>query len=103
LSASQRILRCNKESFGGTDGGIANIAGTPGKSFGVHQMWEQAMEEYDRIIDTNVRGTSNFLAESLKPGLLEEPVSIVNTGSFAFCGAIAEAPCIAQLNTLLLG
>jgi NADP-dependent 3-hydroxy acid dehydrogenase YdfG len=66
-------------------------------------MWEQAIEEYDRIIDTNVRGTFNSLVESLKPGLLEEPVSIVNIGSFALCGAIAEAPCIAQLNMLLLG
>jgi NAD(P)-dependent dehydrogenase (short-subunit alcohol dehydrogenase family) len=78
----KEFLHATKKQFGRIDG-IANIAGTPGKSFGVHEIWEIPTEEYDRVMDTNVRGTFNFLAESLVPGLLEEPASIVTIGSVA--------------------
>lgn len=44
-------------------------------------MWEVSDEEYDFIMDINVRGIFNVLAEALKPGLLQEPGSIVHTTS----------------------
>jgi NAD(P)-dependent dehydrogenase (short-subunit alcohol dehydrogenase family) len=78
----KRFLDSTKTKFGRIDG-IANVAGTPGKSFGVHQIWELPEGEYDRVMDTNVRGVFNFIAESMKPGFLEEPASIVNIDSIA--------------------
>ncbi|KAH8688740.1 oxidoreductase [Talaromyces proteolyticus] len=63
--------------------GVANIAGVTGKSFGVQKLWDVPMDEYDFVMDVNVRGSFNFVAEALRPGFLEEGSSIVNVGSVA--------------------
>ncbi|KAL2858608.1 oxidoreductase [Aspergillus pseudoustus] len=76
------FLTATKERFKHVNG-IANIAGTIGKSFGVRNLWDVPVEEYDLVMDVNVRGTFNFVAEALKPGYLEDGSSIVNVGSVA--------------------
>jgi NAD(P)-dependent dehydrogenase (short-subunit alcohol dehydrogenase family) len=63
--------------------GVANIAGTIGESFGVRNLWDVPMDEYDFVMDVNVRGTFNFVAQALKPGYLEDGSSVVNVGSVA--------------------
>ncbi|KAJ5212822.1 oxidoreductase [Penicillium cinerascens] len=76
------FLEATKSRFGRVDG-VANIAGTAGKSFGLRELWEISSEEYDFVMDVNVRGTFNLLAESMVPGFLEPGSSIVNLGSVA--------------------
>lgn len=76
------FLEATKSRFGRVDG-VANIAGTAGKSFGLRELWEISSEEYDFVMDVNVRGTFNLLAESMVPGFLEPGSSIVNVGSVA--------------------
>jgi NAD(P)-dependent dehydrogenase (short-subunit alcohol dehydrogenase family) len=72
-----------KEKFGKIDG-IANIAGTAGHKLGHEEIWEVDDKEFDYIMDVNVRGVFNVLSEALKPGLLEEPGSVVHiTSMFA--------------------
>ena len=79
-TAVASFLRLTKEHFGRIDG-IANIAGTAGHKLGHHEIWEVDEEEYDFIMDTNVKGIFNILSEALKPGSLQEPGSIVHTAS----------------------
>ncbi|KAF4219396.1 hypothetical protein CNMCM5878_003315 [Aspergillus fumigatiaffinis] len=76
------FLAATKQRFKHVNG-VANIAGTIGKSFGVRNLWDVPMDEYDFVMDVNVRGTFNFVAEALKPGYLEDGSSIVNVGSVA--------------------
>jgi NAD(P)-dependent dehydrogenase (short-subunit alcohol dehydrogenase family) len=71
-----------KNHFGRVDG-VVNSAGTCGRLMGTREVWEIPSTEYDLVMDVNVRGTFNFLAESLKPGFLESNASIVNIGSTA--------------------
>lgn len=78
----KEFLKATKSRFGRVDG-VANIAGTTGKSFGLRELWEVPSEEYDFVMDVNVRGTFNLLAESMVPGFLEPGSSIVNVGSVA--------------------
>ena len=85
LNASDRdqvrlFLESTKKHFGRLDG-VVNSAGTCGRLMGTHEIWQLPTEEYDLVMDANVRGTFNFLAESLKPGFLEPNSSIVNVGS----------------------
>ncbi|KAJ0423069.1 oxidoreductase [Aspergillus carlsbadensis] len=76
------FLDATKQRFKHVNG-IANIAGAIGKSFGVRNLWDVPMDEYDVVMDVNVRGTFNFVAQALKPGYLEDGSSIVNVGSVA--------------------
>ncbi|KAM0248894.1 hypothetical protein ACHAP5_003101 [Fusarium lateritium] len=69
-----------KERFQRIDG-CANIAGTPGRRLGHEAIWEISDEQYDFVMDINTRGAFNVLSESLKPGLMEEPGSIVHVSS----------------------
>lgn len=78
--AVKDFLEETKRHFGRIDG-IANVAGTGGNLIATHEIWQLPPEEYDFVMDTNVRGTFNTMAESLKPGFLETPASIVNIGS----------------------
>lgn len=79
-SAVASFLQLTKEKFGKIDG-IANIAGTAGHKLGHHEIWEIDEAEYDFIMAVNVKGVFNVLSEALKPGFLQEPGSIVHTGS----------------------
>jgi NAD(P)-dependent dehydrogenase (short-subunit alcohol dehydrogenase family) len=73
-------LRLTKEKFGRLDG-VAHLAGTAGHKLGHQEIWEINEEEYDFIMNINVRGIFNFLSEALEPGLLTEPGSIVHAAS----------------------
>lgn len=79
-SALASFFRLTKENFGRLDG-IANLAGTAGHKLGHEEIWEISEEEYDFVMDINVRGTFNLLSEALRPGLLREPGSIIHVGS----------------------
>ncbi|KAL2830402.1 hypothetical protein BJY01DRAFT_254654 [Aspergillus pseudoustus] len=76
------FLRETKAHFGHVNG-IVNSAGTPGHLVGTHGIWQVPTQEFDLIMDANVRGTFNFLAEGLEPGFLGEEASVVNVGSAA--------------------
>jgi NAD(P)-dependent dehydrogenase (short-subunit alcohol dehydrogenase family) len=79
-SSVASFLCLTKEKFGKIDG-IANLAGTAGHKLGHHEIWEIDDEEYDFIMAANVRGVFNVLSEALKPGILQEPGSIVHVAS----------------------
>ncbi|KAE8383138.1 oxidoreductase [Aspergillus bertholletiae] len=89
-SGVKRFLEAAKRHFGRLDG-VANIAGTLGRLMGTHQVWELPTEEYDLVMNTNVRGVFNFMAESLRPGFLEQSSSVVNVSSFAGIRALDKA------------
>ncbi|KAI9307793.1 oxidoreductase [Cunninghamella echinulata] len=79
-SAVASFLKLTKERFGKIDG-IANVAGAAGRKLGHQTIWEIDEDEYNFIMDTNVKGTFNILSEALKPGLLQNSGSIVHVGS----------------------
>ncbi|KAF4159231.1 hypothetical protein CNMCM8927_000074 [Aspergillus lentulus] len=86
------FLDNTKAQFGHLNG-VANVAGTCGKLMGSHQIWQTPDEEYDLIMNTNVRGVFNFLREALKPGYLEPSSSIVNVSSlYGLKGAPMSGP-----------
>ncbi|KAH7006588.1 oxidoreductase [Fusarium venenatum] len=69
-----------KDRFGKIDG-CANVAGTAGRRLGHEQIWEVDNKQYDFVMDINVRGVFNVLAEVMKPGFLEEPGTFVHVSS----------------------
>lgn len=72
--------------FGALDG-VANVAGVGGTKFGAQDIWETDDESYEFIMGVNVKGLFNVLAESLKPGMIRRPGSIVHVGSeYSFRG-----------------
>ncbi|KAJ0416476.1 hypothetical protein BJY00DRAFT_304129 [Aspergillus carlsbadensis] len=79
-SAVATFLQLTKESFGRIDG-VANLAGVAGHKLGHQEVWEIDEQEFDFIMDVNVRGLFHILSEALKPGLMEEPGSIVHAAS----------------------
>ncbi|KAL2830403.1 oxidoreductase [Aspergillus pseudoustus] len=90
--AVKGLLDATKDKFGHLNG-IANVAGTCGKLMGSHQIWQTPDEEYDLIMNTNVRGIFNFLREALAPGYLEPSSSIVNISSlYGLKGAPQSGP-----------
>ncbi|KAH8697530.1 oxidoreductase [Talaromyces proteolyticus] len=78
----KRFFEDTKKHFGELHG-VANIAGVVGPSFGILETWQLETKEYEFVMDVNVRGVFNSLAESMVPGLLASPSSIVNIGSVA--------------------
>ncbi|KAE8382420.1 oxidoreductase [Aspergillus bertholletiae] len=76
------FLEGAKRQFGRIDG-VVNSAGTCGKFMGTHEIWQLPTAEYDLVMDANVRGTFNVLAECLKPGFMEPGASVVNVASSA--------------------
>jgi NAD(P)-dependent dehydrogenase (short-subunit alcohol dehydrogenase family) len=69
-----------KSRFGRLDG-IANLAGTAGHRLGHEEIWQIEDDEYDFVMDVNVRGAFNVISEGMRPGVRNEPGSIVYTGS----------------------
>ncbi|PYH85814.1 oxidoreductase [Aspergillus uvarum CBS 121591] len=61
--------------------GIANFAGTGGRQLGVESIWETSSEEYDFIVNLNIKGLFNILGEALTPGFLGELQSVVHVAS----------------------
>ncbi|CAN6636226.1 hypothetical protein TRVA0_015S02212 [Trichomonascus vanleenenianus] len=67
----------NVKSHFGKINGLVNYAGTGGRALGFDNIWETSDDEFDFIVQCNVRGAFNILSEVLKPGVLEEPGSSV--------------------------
>ena len=61
--------------------GIANFAGTGGHQLGVEPIWQTTEQEFDYILNLNVRGLFNVLGEALEPNFLPELSSIVHITS----------------------
>ncbi|KAK2767311.1 short chain dehydrogenase reductase family superfamily [Colletotrichum kahawae] len=74
------FLEETKAHFGKIDG-VANFAGTGGHELGTQSIWETSDEEFQFIAVLNIKGAFNFLAESLKPGVLTDGGSFVHVGS----------------------
>ncbi|KAE8342476.1 hypothetical protein BDV24DRAFT_162366 [Aspergillus arachidicola] len=74
------FLQSTKGKFGRIDG-IASFAGTAGHKLGHQEIYEIDETEYNFVMDINRRGIFNILSEALKPGLLQEPGSIVHAAS----------------------
>lgn len=79
-SAITSFLQQTQEKFGRIDG-IASIAGTAGHKLGHDEIWKTNEEEYNFIMDINVKGIFNLLSEAFQPGVLRGPASIVHVGS----------------------
>lgn len=78
--AVRKFIADTKNKFGSVHG-VANNAGVAGRELGTHAIWDISDEEYDFIMDVNVRGCLHVLSESLKPGVLEDGASVVHVGS----------------------
>ncbi|KAJ5162744.1 oxidoreductase short chain dehydrogenase/reductase family superfamily [Penicillium coprophilum] len=65
----------------GAINGIANFAGTGGRQLGVEPIWETSPEEFDFIINLNIKGLFNLLGEALTPGFLGDLKSVVHISS----------------------
>lgn len=75
------FIQTTIQTFGRLDG-YANVAGTGGHCLGHELISDLQDEEYDFIMDLNVRATFIALGEALKPGMLpENGGSIVCVGS----------------------
>jgi NAD(P)-dependent dehydrogenase (short-subunit alcohol dehydrogenase family) len=57
------------------------LGGTGGHGLGTEAVWQTSEDEYDYIMDLNVRGLYNVLSTSLVPGFLEDKASVVHIGS----------------------
>ncbi|PWN46865.1 oxidoreductase [Violaceomyces palustris] len=68
-SSIQELISSHKSHFGSLDG-FANVAGTGGHRIGQETIQETLDEEYDFIMDLNVRGLFHVLSEILRPGVL---------------------------------
>ena len=68
----QSLIQNHKARFGSLDA-FANVAGTGGRRLGQDEVQDCPDEEFDFIIDLNVRGLFHVLSEALKPGVISEP------------------------------
>lgn len=91
-----------KSHFNRLDG-IANLAGTAGHRLGHEEIWQITDDEYDFVMDVNVRGAFNIISEGMKPGLLSEPGSIVHTGSMFSARGFAKGAVTAPASMRVLG
>lgn len=75
------LIKRTKEKFSRLDG-YANVAGTGGHRLGHEFIYELADQEYDFIMNLNVRATFITLGEALRPGVFpDEGGSVVCVGS----------------------
>jgi NAD(P)-dependent dehydrogenase (short-subunit alcohol dehydrogenase family) len=79
-SAVNIFFHAAKEHFGKLNG-IANFAGTGGHGLGTDAVWQTSEDEYNFIMDLNVKGLFNVLSSALVPGFLSEHASVVHIGS----------------------
>lgn len=81
-SAVEAFLTATSEHFGKPLDRIASVAGTAGHHLSLQRVWETETDEYDFVLNVNVRGTSKVLVEGLKLGVFSEPGgSVVCVGS----------------------
>lgn len=76
------------EKYGEIDG-CGNIAGVIGKHQGEQAMWQVTDEEYDFIMDVNVRGLMNCMRAQIPH--VKKGGSIVNASSI--CGLVGLPQC----------
>lgn len=79
-SAIDSFLHAAKERFGSLNG-IANFAGTGGHGLGTEAVWQTSEDEYNFIMNLNVRGLFNVLSSALVPGFLADHASVLHVGS----------------------
>jgi NAD(P)-dependent dehydrogenase (short-subunit alcohol dehydrogenase family) len=79
-SAITSFLRLTKKKFSKIDR-IVNLARTVGHKLRHHKIWEINEQEYNFIMNINVKGIFNILSKALKPGILQEPGSIIHAAS----------------------
>ncbi|EWZ40892.1 hypothetical protein BFJ70_g2964 [Fusarium oxysporum] len=79
-AAVRSFISVAKGKFHRIDG-CANIAGTAGRRLGHEAIWDVSDEQYDFVMDINTRGAFNVLSETLRPGVMEEPGSVVHVSS----------------------
>jgi NAD(P)-dependent dehydrogenase (short-subunit alcohol dehydrogenase family) len=79
-TALEDFFHAAKQQFGDIHG-IANFAGTGGHGLGAEAVWQTSAEEYEFIMNLNVKGLFNVLAISLSPGFLADQASVVHIGS----------------------
>jgi NAD(P)-dependent dehydrogenase (short-subunit alcohol dehydrogenase family) len=79
-AAVRDFIHKTKNHFQRLDG-LASVAGVAGRKFGARNVWDMPEDEYDFVMDVNLRGLFNILGESLKPGIMDRPGSIVAVGS----------------------
>ena len=60
--------------------GIASVAGVADR-YGAGNVWDAPDNEYDYVMNVNMRGLFNIFGETLKPGIIDRPGSIVHVGS----------------------
>ncbi|KAF6831102.1 short-chain dehydrogenase/reductase family Oxidoreductase [Colletotrichum musicola] len=96
------FLEATKTRFGKVDG-VANLTGTGGHELGTESVWESSDEEFDYIMNLNVRGAFNVLAESLKPGFLSHGGSFVHVGSMFSLQGFLRGAVFAASNHASLG
>lgn len=98
-SAVQKFLEDTKARFGGRFDGCANVAGVSGA---YAHIWEVDSDDYSFVMDVNAKGLFNVLAESLKPGFMEDSGSIVNVASvYAQRGFPRHAPYCAAKHAMI--
>ena len=78
--AIRRFIQTVKDTFGDIHG-VANNAGVAGRELGTHDLWDITDQEYDFVMDVNVRGCFYVLSECLRPGVLADSASVVHVGS----------------------
>lgn len=79
-AAVRNLISSTRDRFGAIHG-IVNSAGTAGRELGTHSIWEITDQEYDFVMDVNVRGAFNVISEGMKPSVLNDGASIVHIGS----------------------
>ncbi|KAE8354354.1 oxidoreductase [Aspergillus coremiiformis] len=61
--------------------GLASVAGVAGRTFGAQSIWDVGEDDFDFIMDVNLRGLFHVFQEALQPGVLSPRASIVHVGS----------------------
>ncbi|EON65446.1 hypothetical protein W97_04684 [Coniosporium apollinis CBS 100218] len=75
--------------------------GTGGHKLGPESIWETEDREMEYIVDVNIKGLFHVLAEALKPGVLEEPGSVVHVRAYFRCAGIHKVHCLAPASMRL--
>jgi NAD(P)-dependent dehydrogenase (short-subunit alcohol dehydrogenase family) len=78
--AIRTFIKDTRQKFGSIDG-VANNAGVAGHELGTHHIWDISDQEFDFVMDVNVRGCFYVLSECLRPGVLAKGASVVHIGS----------------------
>jgi len=95
-SAVRALVEATLKEHGRIDG-CANIAGVIGKQQGSARLWETDQSDFNFVMDVNVGGLFNCLAEELRPGVLPDHAGIVNIASIlALRATHCSAPYIAS-------